>query len=101
MDDYIKREDAIYEIDKAFENAEKAKSAMTKMLLSAAQITVGSILRDMTAADVVEVVRCKNCKHSHLMFNKALICWNCNSNVKFPISADDFCCHGERRTDNE
>ena len=103
MDEYIKREEAITALNELCEQVCPYSKLQRGAMCGSC--TLGSAFDgledDIPAADVVEVVRCKNCKHSHLMFNKALICWNCNSNVKFPISADDFCCHGERRTDNE
>lgn len=55
--------------------------------------------------DVIEVVRCKDCKH-----------WNCASRVtehmgcdifcgaygrEYPTLPEDFCSYGERRKDNE
>ena len=47
-----------------------------------------------TAADVVEVVRCKDCKHRYTCSNGMSFC-----KVKFPMGArdDDFCSYGERR----
>ena len=58
-----------------------------------------------TKEDVIEVVRCKDCKH-----------WNCASRVtehmgcdifcgaygrEYPTLPEDFCSYGERRKDNE
>ena len=49
-------------------------------------------------ADVVEVVRCKDCEH---------YCANyCTRDIKgrtnmFYMNVDDFCSYGERKTDND
>lgn len=52
------------------------------------------------AADVVEVVRCKECKHKYYDGNQ-IICqklyW-CDGN-NFEPSAEDFCSYGERGED--
>lgn len=89
MDDYIKRKLAYDALCKICDGRDVCEHT--------GQEGCHKVFSQIPAADVVEVVRCKDCKHCHLMFNKSLICWNCNSSVKFPISADDFCCHGERR----
>ena len=57
-------------------------------------------IRCAPTADVVEVVRCKDCKH----WNKdAMACdtlpW-VNSSEHANWYADDFCSYGERRDDN-
>ena len=58
--------------------------------------TVQAIIDKQPAADVVEVVRCKDCKF--LMFSDCYgECSKANMGV---VSPDDFCCRGERRTDN-
>lgn len=54
MSDYIKREDAIRQIVKT--------SAQNELDILAIG-TVIYILSEMDSADVVEVVRCKDCKH--------------------------------------
>lgn len=55
--------------------------------------TAGSIVRGMKKADVVEVVRCKDCKH--LMFSD---CYGeCSRAYLGIVSPNDYCSHGERR----
>lgn len=51
-----------------------------------ALIGLQNALEEIQTADVVEVVRCKNCKH----YIKACFEWN---------DDDDFCSHAERRND--
>ena len=57
MSDYIKREDAIRQIVKT--------SAQNELDIPAIG-TVIYILSEMDSADVVEVVRCKDCKHNYM-----------------------------------
>ena len=64
--------------------------------------TIGEAIRATPAADVVEVVRCKDCKHGH---------WNqetCHGKPIYYCDRTDlqvakysFCSYGERRTDDE
>ena len=62
-------------------------------------------VEEATAVDVVEVVRCKDCKHINLndesceqcddIHEECGVCmysWNC-------VSFDDFCSYGERRSE--
>lgn len=47
-------------------------------------------------ADVVEVVRCKDCKYYEI--HKPTITLNCEREGKLvPMMPDDFCSYGERR----
>lgn len=52
-------------------------------------------IREIPAADVVEVVRCKDCKH----YNPEATEWRCDivAGLVEPYD-DDFCSYGERRT---
>ena len=49
------------------------------------------------AADVVEVVRCKDCKH--LMFSDMY--GECSQAHMGIVRPDDFCSYGERRENND
>ena len=58
-------------------------------------------IRSVPTADVVEVVRCKDCK-----FQKVEYGWNCKRykvciNFDLPMDDEDFCSWGERREDGE
>ena len=84
---YIEREKAIAEIDKGNllvgNNAEWAKE----------------ILHRTPTADVVEVVRCKDCKHSttyELWNGRPYIACIYNGLIS-EVSADHYCSYGERR----
>ena len=76
--DYIRREDAL----KALYN-DYAYAAM-------------DVIKRLPAADVAEVVRCKDCKHKlRTVANGVVICREKHGMVR--PSLDDFCSYGERR----
>lgn len=75
MDEYIERE--------------KAKSLLHIEYAYAAE----QLLDEIPAADVVPVVRCKNCKHE---FGGS--CIICGFQKRKP---EDFCSYGERKGKNE
>ena len=53
-------------------------------------------IRKLPAADVAEVVRCKDCKHKlRTVANGVVICREKHGMVR--PSLDDFCSYGERR----
>ena len=55
-------------------------------------------LFNIAAADVVEVVRCKDCKHlMHSAIYKQHFCTNIYGLRNICISNNDFCSYGERR----
>ena len=51
----------------------------------------------MPTVDVVEVVRCKDCK---MLYNYSPVRHFCGI-TGIPIDEDDFCSYGERRTDEQ
>ena len=53
-------------------------------------------IRKLPAADIAEVVRCKDCKHKlRTVANVVVICREKHGMVR--PSLDDFCSYGERR----
>jgi hypothetical protein len=55
-------------------------------------------INSIPAADVVEVVRCRDCKHWEEHCNgKAGIC---KGKMKGVVKPDDFCAYGDRRCDD-
>jgi hypothetical protein len=59
---------------------------------------VGGWLTDAPAADVVAVVRCKDCKHyGDTAYGDMCKRWE----DWLPVEDDDFCSYGERRSDDE
>ena len=101
MSEYIKRTDAICAIKK-YQTAncpEYKRDWVTRLTISVSSDIEKDII-EIPAADVVPVVRCKDCKH----WNKdALACdtlpW-VNSSEHANWYAEDFCSYGERRADN-
>lgn len=81
MAEYIKRRDALNAIE---------RSCWTEIAYD--------LVEELPAADVVEVVRCKDCKHS-TPCEEIIRCLNpygltiCDEN--------DFCSYGERRHEND
>ena len=71
-------------------------------------MTMLDIFREFPAADVVKVVRCKNCEHcswytetNHLMETQKTKYW-CNQGPGRPreVKPDGFCSDGEERKDD-
>lgn len=55
---------------------------------------------DMPTADVVEVVRCKDCKHWKTVGACVAKFCTCIVNTEIMKYEDDYCSLGERRTDD-
>lgn len=58
------------------------------------------LMVEAPAADVVEVVRCKDCKkhgHKDCIVNRKMACGDHETTTK----ANDFCSYGERKAGNE
>lgn len=53
---------------------------------------ISVISAEVTAADVVEVVRCKDCKFRNTVA--------CLATVPKTMKDNEFCCEGKRRDDN-
>ena len=83
MTDYISRDEAI---------AETLKDPVGRVLAESNNLI--GFLEGLPAADVVEVVRCKDCKYyTHMWYCEA---WN--NSPGFPAVSDDmFCSLAERR----
>ena len=54
-------------------------------------------LKNFPAADVVEVVRCKDCKYSSANGKYGCVCKYNERYETHEMYGDDFCSHGERR----
>lgn len=86
MADYIRREDALFSLRKAERGG--SMTALTRLERAYAEI------REMPAADVAEVVRCKDCKHRTEWGN----CGHPRHHGIFPSAYPyDFCSYGEQR----
>ena len=83
-DEYIRREDALFALRKAERGG--SMTALTRLERAYAEI------REMPAADVVEVVRCKDCKHRTEYGN----CGHPRQKGVLPSAYPfDFCNYGE------
>ena len=80
--DYIRREDALFALRKAERGG--SMTALTRLERAYAEI------REMPAADVAEVVRCKDC-----IYRINGRCFSRTSFINSPaVELDDFCCWG-------
>ena len=97
MASYINREDVIEEINDAISNI-----AFTSPYQNDIGTMVGGmervldIVEDAFACDVVEVVRCKDCKHSRHFENRYIGDLSCMY-WWADTEPNGFCNHGERR----
>lgn len=55
-----------------------------------------AVVRDMPAADVVEVVRCKDCIYYEIGKDYEPYCNHVTHGIPYPKD-DDFCSYGERK----
>ena len=87
--DYIRREDALFALRKAERGG--SMTALTRLERAYAEI------REMPAADVAEVVRCKDCKYGDYDSKPdgAMVCLRTKDG--FWWKETDFCSYGERR----
>ena len=91
MAEYIERDAAI----KAIKNADC--NAIADGAESYDLSYLKEIFFNIPAADVVPVVRCKDCKHAYINgFSAASGVALCSSNAKV-MQQDDFCSYGERK----
>ena len=85
MTDYISRQAAIDKIE---------HDPIGKLIID--KYNVRGWLEGLPAADVVEVVRCKDCEHWHEWENGTGSCDRSGSVFWTGTDADDFCSYGER-----
>ena len=98
-DEYIRRDDFIQHLEKC------KKGAAVTNLVWAAIMAIERDVRDMPAADVAPVVRCKDCEHARdLGFQFGSLVhesWFCIYNGPHTTGANDFCSHGQKREEGE
>lgn len=95
MAEYINREAAIKAMEKADYTliANDADSCKADYLRE--------IIKSVPAADVVPVMRCKDCKYAFInRFSTASGIVLCSSSMK-AMQEDDFCSYGERKDGDE
>ena len=61
------------------------------------QSDIMRVIAEFPAADVVPVVRCKDCKHFREWPDGQTTCMFWTENWDMPCKADDFCSYGKRR----
>lgn len=89
MAEYIEREALIEDYSSLIKKMVTAKNGLRPV---SAEVVL-KYLSNFPAADVVEVVRCRDCKHSNFHEFQFAVCWKRNNMV----SKDGFCSYGERR----
>ena len=89
MDEYIEREALLEDLQAAVENG-----GMGGMVASALKRYV----KRAPAADVVEVVRCEDCKHAWIHPCGYVYCHRDGRNTyEMTFNLDSFCSYGERK----
>lgn len=100
MSDYISRESALEALDE-LERTSRHNSVLWPDHVEECR----EALRSIPAADVVEVVRCKDCKHSKHWYRDKRLCrlWYGEEKPPAPIDVfdDGFCNYGERREEDD
>ena len=98
-DEYIRRDDFIQYLEKC------KKGAAVTNLVWAAIMAIERDVRDMPAADVAPVVRCRDCECARdLGFQFGGLVqesWFCIYNGPHTTGANDFCSHGQKREKGE
>lgn len=89
MADYIRRDDAMFALRKAERGG--SMTALTRLERAYAEI------REMPAADVAEVVQCKDCKHKVRTDANGIVICSEEHGMYCPTESD-FCRYGEYRT---
>ena len=92
MDEYIKREDAL-QATTYLELVPSSDDNIIKLTLLAAQ----KVIRKIPTADVVEVVRCKDCKYCTDTGMSGLWCDHPDNRNPIGCRPTDFCNDGERK----
>lgn len=87
MSDYIKREDALRKIDSIDDHGDEVRA--NALGLAAFAVTT------VPTADVVEVVRCKDCKYFRTV-DSGDVCTNWQGGMQ-GIKRDDYCSYGEKQ----
>jgi hypothetical protein len=95
MAEYIERDKALEDFDKWIDET----GAIPKG--TSYYYECRACIEDVPSADVVEVVRCKDCEHwGGVIYG--FVCRKFSGiETKICMHADDFCSYGERRSENE
>lgn len=92
MPEYIEREAALKELN---------RNSITKKLTLANGASIFDTIKNIPAADVVEVVRCKDCEKwdTSNRFLNTCACsrWSQSKSAPRLTKPDDFCSYGKRK----
>jgi len=91
VDEYIRKQDAVDAVDAATQDSTENRTHSFR----AGQARSASRIKALPAADVVPVVRCRDCKHLVGTFRGKLYCRH-NCGIVGP-KENDFCSRGERK----
>ena len=99
MDEYIEREKMLEDLRLQF--CKGCNNYSEVKCKSCSVDDVIGFVEDLPTADVVEVVRCKDCKHGDF-YCSSILCGNAHApwyNDEFDalMELDDYCSYGERR----
>lgn len=86
-DQYIRKQDVVDEINTNADDLEQNGGIPFAQGARAMAIVV----EQMSPADVVPVVRCRDCKHWKSYYGR------CYKHDEYGMASDDFCSYGERR----
>ena len=97
MAEYIEREDLIRRLELRIKSWSRDCNSNAPVMVRAYEDILHQV-KNLPTADVVEVVRCKDCKHYEKWNDRTIIC---HKQVAFlSMKPNDFCSYGERSTDN-
>lgn len=91
MKDYIDREYAITSLDRI-----KKRNARNHCVLSADEDAIKKWLMALPASDVVEVVRCEDCKYADVVDDHEIWCFGRGGPMRM-VPAAGFCDIGDRK----
>ena len=103
MADYIERQAAIDAFNRIKNTLKNPETAHYDTLMF---YEIEDVLEDVEPADVVQVVRCKDCKHVYCriyhgwqepIYTCTHLRSRWNSNNDLDVNPDDFCSYGERK----
>ena len=88
-DEYIRKQDAVSIIEKEMKNY--VSDIWYKSATHSALNDVSENIKSLEPADVVPVVRCRDCKHWKSYWGR------CYKHDEYGMASDDFCSYGEKR----
>lgn len=97
MSEYIKREDVIDLLEQVL-NAEEFFDTDNAKAQSDLALWFEERILELPSTDVVEVVRCKDCKHHEELLNNNdgnVICWV--HDIDVIVDRNGYCNYGERK----